>query len=95
MSDTCIKAGYARTGASPVVVDGVEFYAYRVGVLMYSRISADGQCEVRPNSRLTSYCAYTAPRGYIGKDGKAKRFRSQEAAMRAAIRALSEGDLAK
>lgn len=71
----------ACLGGSPWDVDGVTFYPYRRRIGSYVRVSKDFRIEVWANSSANTYCSRL--------DGKTigVRFRSQETAARAAIKA--------
>jgi hypothetical protein len=85
-----VQPGYRKTSATPITAGGVEFYAYRVGILSYARISVDGQCEVRRFPHCATYRASTLRGGAItNSSGKVKRFQSERAAMEAAAKAAN------
>lgn len=80
-----------RTGAKPIVVDGVTFYCYSTGILRYEWRSADGRLAVGRNHNADTYCAAVDGTSIEGKDPmRAKRFRTQRAAMAAAIRRMQK-----
>lgn len=82
---TFVKPGYRHNkNAVKRIVDGVEFLSYTVGVLRYARVSVDGKCEVRASRN--HYTAEVEGHGYIMSGTKAKRFRSDKAAMAAAVK---------
>ncbi len=72
-------------------VEGVEFLAYSVGVIRYASISADGKCMVQRNHKTTTYSAWILLNGerapIYGGNMRPKRFRTEGAAMVAAVRA--------
>ena len=85
---TFIRPEYQRTSAGHKPIDGVQFFSYTTGILRYARISEDGQIITASHTRGSTYEAAVIGRGYLrGPDGKkTKRFRSQDAAARAAIK---------
>lgn len=75
-----------RTSARPIIVDGVTFHCYRTGILRYVWTSEDGRLEVGSNHHADTYCAAVDGTAIEGANPhKAKRFRSQSAAMLAAV----------
>ena len=85
-----------RTTAQPLVVDGVTFLCYHAGILRYAWRSEDGRIEVARNAgNATTYRASVDGKPIASSrpcaDGlrtpKAKRFMTQDAAMRAAVKA--------
>jgi hypothetical protein len=86
-TETCIEPHYRKGSGLPVVVDGVTFEPYRVGIVQYAYVSADGRCETRQNHGAATYSAYVAGVGYINsKSGKPTRFHTERAAMAAAVK---------
>lgn len=84
---THIEPGYRRTSAGHKPIDGVQFYSYSVGINRYARVSEDGQIETRSTFSLSTYTANVIGHGYLkGPGGKTKKFRSQDAAAREAIK---------
>lgn len=85
---TFIRPGYRRTSAGQSPIDGIQFFSYSTGVLSYARISEDGQIFVADNGHhRNSYRAAVIGCGTLqNAAGKTKRFRSQEAATKAAIK---------
>lgn len=84
---TFVRPGYRRTGAGHKPIDGVQFHSYSTGVLRYARISDDGRIMTTANHRSDTYEARVIGHGpVIGAGGKPKRFRSQDAAAREAIK---------
>lgn len=85
---TYIRPGYRRTSAGHKPIDGVQFHSYSTGILQYARISEDGQIITASSRRSSStYTAAVIGHGMLnGEGGKPKRFRSQDAAARAAIK---------
>lgn len=85
---TYIRPHYRRTRADHKPIDGVQFYSYSVGILRYARIIEDGQImTLGASARLNSYRGYVIGHGVIrGSGGKEKRFQSQDAAAREAIK---------
>lgn len=78
-----------------MMISGVEFATYIVGVNRYAQISVDGRCYVAQTpyyNKGATYIAQVEGHGWImGPSGKrTKRFRSREAAMEAAVK-LSRG----
>lgn len=67
--------------------DGVLFISYSVGITRYARISEDGQIFTSDTSQWRStYTARVIGHGTIcSKSGRPKRFRTQEAAMKAGV----------
>lgn len=92
MTDTTfIKPGYRKTSAGHKPIDGVQFHSYRVGILRYMRISADGQIMTQANHRSSAYSGYVIGHGAIlNNTGKTKRFQSEIAAARAAVKKWKE-----
>jgi hypothetical protein len=85
-----------RTTAPPLVVAGVTFLCYHAGVLRYQWRSEDGRIIVARNAgNATTYRASVDGKPIASSrpcaDGfgtpKAKRFMTQDAAMRAAVKA--------
>lgn len=70
------------------IVAGVTFVSYSTGINRYVQISADGQLMTQANNDLTHYYGYVLGHGpALSKTtGKAKKFRTQAAAARAAIK---------
>ncbi len=84
---TFIKPEYRRTSAGHKPIDGVQFYSYSVGINRYARISEDGQIMIRATFGLSTYIAHVIGCGPLcGISGKPKRYRSQDAAAREAIK---------
>lgn len=76
----------ARTSASPKVVDGVTFHCYRAGILRYEWWSEDGRLCVGRNYNCDTYCAAVDGTAIDGVNPlKAKRYRTESAAMIAAV----------
>lgn len=76
------------------VVDGVEFLSYSIGILSYALISTDGRAKVTVNhTKVTYSAAIERPDGtpdlLRNAVGDPIRFRSEVAAMKAAIKALA------
>jgi len=87
MTTSFLHLSNRRTPSGDLVVDGVRFQSHSVGVLQYALISEDGRIIVR-HKKLT-YWASTIPGGDLkSPSGKLSSFRTQEAAIRAAIAAL-------
>lgn len=89
--ETLVQPGYwLNPNAQSRVVEGVEFKSYSRGVLLYTRVSVDGRCEVmRPTSRARFYVARVLGLGFIlstSGSGKARRFHTELAAMAAAVK---------
>lgn len=84
---TFIRPGYQRTSGAPRTVDHIAFFPYRTGILRYARITEDGQIKVTRNHNTTTYTAAVIGCGPI-YDGNTspKRYRTEGAAMQAAIR---------
>jgi len=81
-----------RTSAQPRVVDGVTFFCYHAGVLRYAWRSEDGRIEVARNAgRSTTYRASVdgVPIRGTSFNGLARRFLTEAAAMRAAVKAAT------
>lgn len=89
---TYIDPAYRKTSAEHAPVDGVQFYSYSIGILRYARISEDGQIWTGDNgSRRSTYQARILGYGPLrNKAGGAIRFRTQEAAMKAAVKKWRE-----
>lgn len=88
---TFIKPEYRRTSAGHKPIDGVQFFSYTTGILRYARISEDGQIITESNHRLTTYSAGVIGRGWLkNAAGKTKRFHTQDAAAREAIKVWRE-----
>lgn len=76
----------AKTSAPPQVIDGVTFHCYRTGIGRTAWISEDGRIHVQRNYNSETYCASIDGTSIEGtKPMKAKRFRTQSAAMLAAV----------
>lgn len=92
MAESYIKPEYRKTSAGHKPVGGVQFYSYVVGILAYARISEDGQIMVRDNGhhRSTYYAAITGHGPLTNAAGATIRFRTQEAATRAAVKKFKE-----
>jgi hypothetical protein len=91
--DTFIDSSFKRTGVAGRKYDGVQFYAYHTGILTYARISEDGQAKVwmanAHREGAPTYFASVIGHGQLkGRGGNVKRFRSEEAACRAAIKVV-------
>lgn len=85
---TFIKPEYYKTSARHKPVDGVQFFSYVVGIARYARISEDGQIMVISNGmHRATYSASIIGHGPVcnPKTGKPTRFRSQDAASKAAV----------
>lgn len=91
---TLVLPGYRiNKNAIKRIVDGVEFLSYSVGVMMYVRISVDGRALVRSSSstyRATIETAGGHEHLSNPKTGKPTRFRTERAAMQAAVKALAK-----
>lgn len=88
---TYINPNYRKTSAGHKPIDGVQFHSYVCGILRYCRISADGQIMTQANHRSDTYSGYVIGHGAIlNKNGKTKRFMSQIAAARAAVKKWKE-----
>lgn len=86
---TLVKPNYHHSpSAMKRVVDGVEFLTYIFGIGLYTYVSVDGRCEVRRRSRHAgTYVAQVEGHGWIpAGDASPKRFRSERAAMAAAVK---------
>lgn len=90
MSDitTYVKDWYRRTSGGGRHIDGIQFHSYSTGILRYARISEDGQIMTSAiGGDASTYEAAVIGHGHLlGKSGKVKRFRTQDAAARAAIK---------
>ena len=90
MSDTTtyVRDWYRRTSAVHRLVDGIQFHSYRTGILRYARISEDGQIMTSAiGGDASTYEAAVIGHGrLLGKSGKVKRFRTQDAAASAAVK---------
>jgi hypothetical protein len=88
---TFLRPGIRKTSGGHVVVDGVQFVSYDVGVLRYAKISEDGQIFVQRRHRRQTYFAAVIGVGDLkNPSGRLKSFRTEEAAMRAGIKAFKE-----
>jgi hypothetical protein len=81
-----------QTSTPPIIVDGVTFNCFHVGVLKYVWRSEDGKLEIRSRHSGGTYTAMVNG-DYIWTGDNAKRFRSQRAAMRAAVAAQRESNV--
>ncbi len=78
-------AKYKRTSRAPIVVDGVTFESYRTGINQYALFVGDPserRAVVRHNFSGSTYQAQ------VNGQTIGKRYRTEEAAMRAAAKAL-------
>lgn len=92
MSDTFIQPGYRRTSAGHSPVDGVQFFSYSIGVLIYARISEDGAIMTKRNHGRDTYRAAVIGHGAIcNAAGRPKAFRTERAAALAAIKVRRNG----
>lgn len=88
-----MRAGFIKgrkpLSGQPITVDGVKFLPYKAGSLQYERISEDGKLLVRERSHWgTTYQAVVDGLGPIrSKSGRPTAFRTQRAAMAAAVKA--------
>lgn len=89
---TLIKPGYRKTSTGHKPVDGVQFHSYSTGILQYARISEDGQILVSDNGHHRStYSAIVLGCGWLrNANGAVIRFRTQEAATKAAVKKWRE-----
>lgn len=94
---TYIEPGYRRTSAGHKPIDGVQFFSYSTGIQRYARISEDGQIFVSDNGyHRDSYGSAVIGHGAIKNEaGRSKRFRSEEAATKAAIKVWRKLQAAK
>lgn len=76
---TFIRPEYRRTSAGHKPIDGVQFYSYSTGILRYARISEDGR--IMTQRRRSTYSS-----SIIGHGQLRKRFLTEDAAARAAIK---------
>jgi hypothetical protein len=74
------------------IVDGIRFNSYSTGINKYARISEDGQIKISFSGGTSTYLAEVIGHGFIcsSKTGKAKRFRTRDAAAIAAIKIWRE-----
>ncbi|MBO0715736.1 MAG: hypothetical protein J2P55_00165 [Rhizobiales bacterium] len=81
------RSNAKRTGARPMVVEGVTFHCYHVGIQRYEWRSEDGRLRVGRNFESPSFYAIINGRTVLGPDGRrAKRFHLLSTAMAAAVK---------
>jgi len=91
---TFIEPSYERTRTGPKI-NGVQFYSYHTGIMSYAEISEDGQIMVRMANAhrdgAPTYFADVIGHGQIkGRGSQRKRFRSEQAALRAGVKTWRE-----
>lgn len=89
--DSFLDPSYKRTQTGHRKIDGVQFYSYHTGILSYAEISADGQimvwCGNTHRDGAATYFANVIGHGEVkGRGGSRKRFRSEDAACREAVK---------
>lgn len=88
---TYLDPTYRRTSRGHKTVDGVLFNSYRVGQLRYALISEDGQIRVGRRYSKTTYEAFVIGVGELRTpSGRLRSFRSEDAALSAALAAFRE-----
>jgi hypothetical protein len=94
---TFLDPSYERTRSGHRKIDGVQFNSYHTGIMSYAMISSNGMIIVwesnarrhgarRYNAKLIDYGYVKAP------SGEPKRFHTEEAAMRAAVKIIKGPD---
>jgi hypothetical protein len=71
--------------------EGVLFVSYRIGISRYTRVSQDGAIRLDQSPYHAGVCAEVLGHGWIKGDGvgdRAKRFRSEQTAVRAALKII-------
>ena len=85
--ETYIEAGYRPTSGGHKSIDGVRFISHRIGIMQSARISEDGQIMTQPRRNFGSYMAAVIGVGTLkNKAGNIKRFRTEDAAAREAVK---------
>jgi hypothetical protein len=93
--DSFIDPSYKRTSHGHRVIDGVAFVSYHTGVMSYAKIGADGKIMVWSGNTHRAgpptYFANVIGHGPLkGRGNTQKRFRSEDAACRAAVKIWRE-----
>lgn len=91
--ETFLDPSYRKTSHGHRKIDGVQFYSYHTGIMSYARISADGQIMVWSGNThrdgAATYFANVIGHGTVkGRGDSQKRFRSEDAACRGALKIL-------
>jgi hypothetical protein len=89
--ETFIDPSYRRTSRGHRVIDGVQFDSYHTGIMSYASIGADGKIMVWSGNThragSPTYFASVIGHGAVkNPSGNRKRFRSEDAACRAAVK---------
>lgn len=89
--DLYIDPSYRRTSHGHRKIDGVQFVSYHTGIMRYAKISEGGQIMVWSGNThrdgAPTYFASVIDHGPVkNESGNPKRFRSEDAACRAAVK---------
>lgn len=75
-----------RTSAKPIVVEGVVFHCYKVGVLRYAYRSEDDRIMVKRGVGASKTYVAIVDGEPVKTGAKAKRFHAMVSAMKAAVK---------
>lgn len=91
---TLVRSVYRlNPNAAKRAVGDVEFLSYSINPTRNARISVDGRAKVTANFYASTYTAEIEPKEGVfviikGATGKPRRFRSEQAAMKGALKEL-------